>query len=109
MFVDYYNTSSKIATRAPERHEGEEIDGMVYIYSPSQREKGQPFRFGAWPFRTAEKGGADTSIPIWEWKNPDDPLEDIDLAPVCDISICDERHAFFIRDGYVIPVAYAEL
>lgn len=108
VFVDYYNVSEENAHRCPPSYRGELIDGFVNIYSPECRAKNEPFQFGGRPFRRVEKGGSDPETGILEWTNPDDPIEDITLTPTCQIDTGGVNCEFWISDGFVVPVRYAE-
>lgn len=64
---------------------GEPIDGWVVLRDDTYAET---WRF---PFRAPDKGGVlvdedtgqppDGKPPIWEWVNPDDPVDEITLRP----------------------------
>lgn len=56
----------------PQEHD---IDGFIEVSN-----SGQMYQF---PFRRERNGGKNTSGQpyVWEWENPDEPLDDITLSP----------------------------
>lgn len=108
VYVDYYNVSDELATRAPPKYKGETIDGFVNIYSPERRREGKRFRYGAWPFRTEEKGGTCDETPIWTWCNPDDDIEKITLEPAMVIECEGEEYRFWVHDGFIVQDKHAQ-
>lgn len=105
VFSDRHNVSEDLVTTCPEKYRGEEIDGMINLYCSEIEEC--PL-VGSRPFRRAEKGGYDCEVPIFEWENPDDPIEEITIAQPMSVPVDGMVEQFWVTDGYVVPVRYAE-
>lgn len=74
------------------------LGGWLVLVNPEKE-----IDYASWPFSVPSERDQIPDANEWDWKNPDDSLEDITLSPSLKLEWDDDKYPFhiFIRGGDV--------